>query len=273
MDKSGRGFLTFAEDSDDTNYLELAYAQALSIKRTNPKEKYAVIVNNVSESKLTEKHREVFDHIIPLKEDWNSEDSQWRLQNECQVFDLTPFKETIKVESDMIFTRSIEHWWHALRLRDLVFSVGCLNYRGEVSEVRDYREFFDLNHLPDIYNGLMYFRFSQTAYNFFELAKQVRQNWKGISETLKKCYEKEPSTDSLYAVTALMFGEDKVTIPTLNFFRFAHMKHKINGLAHGNWYRQLLVEWDDSMMRIDHINQLWPVHYHDKSFLKEIPYD
>lgn len=267
MSKSGRGFLTFAENTTDTNYLDLAVFQSKWLKASNPNASYAVVVNQLSQQQLTDEHRHWFDHIIPVTNDLNDADSLWKLQNESQVFQLTPFKETIKLEADLIIHRPTEHWWNALEKRPIVLSVGSVNQFGETNRSRHYREFFDLNLLPDVHNGLMYFRYCEEAYQFFELAKSIRENWATVAQTLKRCREQTPSTDVLYAVTALVFGQERVTIPTLNWFRFCHMKPKHTHYPEGaEWFRHLLFETDGSTIRIDNVLQHYPLHYYDKTF-------
>lgn len=267
MNKSGQGFLTFAENTGEQDYLGLALFQSQWLKSSNKNAKYAVIVNKLSESMITDDHREWFDYIIPIVEDNNDTESIWKLQNESQVFQLTPFKETIKIEADLIIHRNVDHWWNALRKRPIVLSYGTVNQFGETNSSRFYREFFDLNNLPDVHNGLMYFRYCQEAYQFFELAKQIRENWESVAKTLQKCIEKEPSTDVLYAVTALVFGIENVTISTLEFFRFCHMKSKHCNYPDGvEWFRSLLFESDGKTIRIDNILQHYPLHYYDKGF-------
>jgi hypothetical protein len=41
-----QGYFTFAQNTDTVNYLELAYAQALSIKNTQTINQYAVAVDS-----------------------------------------------------------------------------------------------------------------------------------------------------------------------------------------------------------------------------------
>ena len=272
MSKNGRGFVTFAQNTDSVNYLELAYLQALNIKTIHPFEKYAVIVDNATNQKINDKHNKVFDYVIQLPYDENNEFSTWKLANEYQVFDLTPFKETIKVECDLLFTRTISHWWNAFRLRDLVLNTGCKNYRQESATSRTYRKFFDDNELPDIYNGLMYFRFSQVASEFFLTAKRILRNWEYLKvNVLKNCREENPSTDVLYALAAKTLGIEKCTIPTMNFLNFVHMKPAINnwGDTSMSWQDMVLCETDNNMIRINNLNQYNPVHYHEKSYATE----
>jgi hypothetical protein len=265
--KQQQGYVTFAQNTADVDYLELAYLQALNIKATQKYNSYAVIVDAATREKIDARHHSVFDYIIDLPHDYNDATSDWKLANEWQVFALTPFKETIKLESDLLFTRSIDHWWTAFRLRNVCLSTGCRDYHGNQSRVREYRKLFDDNRLPDVYNGLMYFRYSQEAHDFFALAQRIWQNWDVVKSQLKNCREDTPSTDVLYAVTAAMIGEEICTAPTLDFINFVHMKSAIQGWSGARPWQQLVVsEHDGDMIRINNLNQYHPVHYHDKTY-------
>lgn len=267
--KEQQGYVTFAQNTDTVDYLELAYVQALNIKATQKTAKYAVIVDAQTKEKVNEIHRSVFDYIIDLPMDYNEPTSNWKLANEWQVFYLTPFKETIKLESDLLFTRSIDHWWTAFRLRNIVLSTGCRDYRGHRSYVRKYRKLFDDNKLPDVYNGLMYFRFSREAKQFFDTAKTIASNWEYLRDNvLKNCREDAPSTDVLYAITARLIGEEECTMPSMNFINFVHLKPAINGLAETERVTDIyLKEFDQGMIRLGNINQLSPLHYYEKDFV------
>ena len=267
--KEQQGYVTFAQNTNTVDYLELAYIQALNIKATQKTAKYAVIVDAQTKEKVNEIHRSVFDYIIDLPMDYNEPISNWKLANEWQVFYLTPFKETIKLESDLLFTRSIEHWWTAFRLRNIVLSTGCRDYRGHKSYVRKYRKLFDDNKLPDVYNGLMYFRFSREAKQFFDTARTIASNWEYLRDNvLKNCREDSPSTDVLYAITARLIGEDVCTMPSMDFINFVHLKPAINGLVETERVTDIyLKEFDRGMIRIGNINQLSPLHYYEKDFV------
>lgn len=267
-----KGFVTFAQNTDTVDYLRLAYCQALNIKSLHPAAKYAVICDKNTILKIEEKHKKVFDHIIELPHDENHPDSNWKLANEYQVFFLTPFKETIKLESDLMFTRNIDHWWTAFRLRDIVLSTGCKTYRQELATSRLYRKFFDDNELPDVYNGLMYFRYSKTANHFFMTAKQVLQNWPTLRDTVfKNCRENTPSTDVLYAITAKIIGVENCTIPSMDFLNFVHLKPGLNGWGNTDqsWQDIVIHYRDKHMINVHNLNQYHPVHYYDKLYVTE----
>jgi hypothetical protein len=266
--KEQQGFMTFAQNTDTVDYLELAYVQALNIKATQTENKYAVVVDVATRKKVNERHYRVFDYVIDLPMDHNEPTSTRKFANEWQAFRLTPFKETIKLESDLLFTRSIDHWWTAFRLKNVCLSTGCKNYLGLNSTIRKYRELFDANRLPDVYNGLMYFRFSQEAKQFFDAAQYIQMNWQHVRAGLKQCIEDLPSTDVLYALAAVMVGEENVTMPSMDFLNFVHLKPAINGVEETVPVTdQLVTEFDRGMIRINNLNQLQPVHYYEKDFV------
>lgn len=264
-----QGFLTFAQNSE-FDYLRLAYTQAMSIKLTMPGSQFAVIVDKFTLTQITDKHREIFDYIIELPEDHASQES-WKLSNEWQAFYLTPFKETIKLESDILFTRTIDHWWSAFRLRDVVLSTGCRDYLQDLSTNRNYRKLFDDNELPDVYNGLMYFRYSQTAAEFFWYAEWLFKNWPYVRDNiLKNCRHKDPTTDVVYAIAAKIVGSEHCTIPSMDWINFVHMKTSINKLSDTvSWTEVMMFETDLPMIRINNINQYHPVHYYEKFWVTD----
>lgn len=263
--KEQLGFLTIACNTDKTDYLELAYYQAQNIKKTQTNKQYAVIVDNNTMQSITDVHKKVFDYIIEAPSH-----NFGPFGTEAFLFELTPFKETIKIESDLLLTRSIDHWIHIFRLKDLVLSVGCRNYKQEVSYNRKYRRVFDDNNLPDIYNGLMYFRFTKTTKEFFEIVKQIYSNWDSICQILKNCRDSIPSTDVVFSLAARILGEELCTIPSADFINFVHMKPAINEFNDNFHFNEVFVtEFDNQMIRVNNLNQYHPLHYYNKDFLYE----
>jgi hypothetical protein len=260
--KEQLGFLTVACNTEQTDYLQLAYLQALNIKTTQKNNRYAVVVDQKTLTKVTDAHRKIFDYIIE-----SPEHDFGPYGTEAFLFELTPFKETIKLESDLLFTRNIDHWIHIFRLRDVLLSTRCRNYQQKLSDVRKYRKAFDDNDLPDVYNGLMYFRFTKTAKNFFDISKRIYKNWNNIINELKNCRESIPSTDVVFALAARIVGEDLCTLPTADFVNFVHMKSAINGFDEGlNFDEVFVTEFNQGMIRVNNINQYHPLHYYNKNF-------
>lgn len=261
-----QGYFTFAQNSTDVDYLELAYYQGLSIKQTQRLNKFAVAVDCKTKKLITDTHRKVFDYIVDIKDP-----SALAMSNEWQAWHLTPFKETIKLESDLLLTNNIDHWWTGFRHQEVCFTTKVRDYEGNVSDAREYRKFFDENNLPNIYTGMYYFRFGHVSLELFALVEKVYKNWQVFRDTiLKNCREENPSTDVAFAVAAHMFGIERCTIPSLDYPSFAHMKGAINRLSiDENWIDMYPIDFDGTNIFINFVKQRWPLHYFQKDFLNE----
>lgn len=203
-----------------------------------------------------------FDYVVPWP--YATVEDGWA--NDWQVFWASPFRETIKLEADMLLTSSLDHWWSMLRHRDVVVSHGCHDWHGKVSHDRHYRSVFDANHLPDVYNACTYWRLSQTAKNFFELVRDIFQNWKKWSSLLA-FPEDRASTDVVYAMACRLIGEESCTMPFAQYPRITHMKKHIAGIRGPDWTKELTWELDGFDLRINTVSQSGLVHYHVKEWL------
>ena len=262
MVKEQQGYLTLAINTEKTDYLRLAYLQALNIKATQKINSCSVIVDQETLVQVTDKHRAVFDHIIPT----NRVEGAGPYANEWHAWWLTPYKETIKLESDLLFTRSIDHWWNAFRLHDVCLSHGCKTYQQTVGTSRKYRQVFDANSLPDTYNGLMYWRYCESSKQFFTLAKDIFENWAAVRNELKNCNDEYPTTDLVYALAAKIM-ETPCYNPSLDFINFVHMKSGMQRWSDDlPWTEYCVHERNEDMIRINNLNQYHPVHYYHKEY-------
>lgn len=202
-----------------------------------------------------------FDYVHLLQDP----DTQNPWANDWQVFRLTPFRETIKLEADMIITSEIEHWWAQFRARDVVISTGCRDWQDRVSQCRIYRRAFDENHLPDVYNAITYWRLSHTAREFFDMVREIFQNWSRF-RTLIRFADEVPSTDLVYALAAEIIGRDRVTMPWATYPRIVHMKQHIANNQNGPWTESMIWEWTDNRLRINTVTQWGAFHYHIKDW-------
>jgi hypothetical protein len=260
-----QGYFTFAQNTQSVNYLELAYAQAASIKQTQKINKYAVAVDSETKKLITDKHQKVFDYVVDIVDPVAN-----AMGNEWQAWQLTPFKETIKLESDILFTTNVDHWWTGLRLQEVCFTTKVRDYFGRVSKDRSYRKFFDENNLPDVYTGMYYFRFGQQSLKLFQLAFAIYSNWEYFRDNLKNCREELPSTDVVFAIAARLLGVELCTNPALDYPSFVHMKGSVNHLhSSANWQNILQHELNGTELTINFNRQLWPVHYYQKDFINE----
>ena len=205
-------------------------------------------------------------HVTIVTEDMLPHGNQGGWANDWQMFAVSPYRETIKLEADMIAAGPVDHWWTLFELRDVVISQGCRTWQGEPGRSRFYRRCFDENNLPDVYNAITYWRLSKTAQEFFQLVRQVFENWTEIRKLLKFA-EEHPSTDLVYAVVTQILGPELVTLPLSLGPTIVHMKQHINALHCHDWTKELI--WENDPFRINTVAQKGFVHYHQKEWSNE----
>ena len=235
MTSDERGYLIVADNTKSVDYVDCALALARSIKIHTPHAKICLVTSNdISDG--------VFDYIIPLPFGDQAPDSDWKLKNDWQIFSASPFRETIKIEADMIIPQSIEHWWTMFEHRDVVITTGARNYLNNKTDSRHYRKIFDMNDLPDVYNAITYWRLSETAQQFFTLVKNIFNNWDSVSKTLKGGDTDSGTTDVVYAIAAKIMGVENVTLPNSSYPTLIHMKGHINYLMEEDWTKEMTWE-------------------------------
>ena len=249
-----RGYLIPAIDTDSVDYLSCAIQLARSIRKWHPDANISVLsVKRCSDP--------VFDHVIPLPYgDLGGYANDW------QCFAASPYRQTIKLEADMIAASPIDHWWTLFERRDVVVSQGCRTFYDEPAESRYYRKIFDTNNLPDVYNAITYWRVSATATEFFRLVRQIFENWTEFRKLLK-FPEDDPSTDVVYAMAAQIMGPELVTLPSGIGPTIVHMKQHVNPIQSSDWTKELV--WENNPFRINTVAQFGFVHYHIKGWTSE----
>jgi hypothetical protein len=190
-------------------------------------------------------------------------DNPWA--NDWRVFKATPFRETIKLEADMMIVSDISHWWTMFRHRDVVISTGCRNWQDTVSTARNYRQVFDENHLPDVYNAVTYWRLSETSKEFFDLVRDIFLNWQEFRKLIKLAPE-TADTDLVYAMATQIMGPERVTMPFASYPRIVHMKRHIAGTQNNNWTKELVWEYQDWQLRINTVAQWGAFHFNVKDW-------
>jgi hypothetical protein len=247
-----RGFVIMAQNTDKTDYVKCAKALELSIKRVMPDANVTIITTD----------------MLPHGD--QAPDSDWKLINDWQVYEASPYDETIKLEADMFLPRSIDHWFDILSINDVTLCTKIRNYKGEISDVRVYRKFIDDNNLPDIYNAITYFKKSDTAERFYKIVRDVFENWKEYKAILKCNPTEEATTDWVYAIASHIIGIEKTTLPNFNELSMTHMKQFVSGTTTENWTDTLIYELLPDVLRVHTYSQEYPFHYHSKSFSDKI---
>ena len=258
-----QGFVILAQNTNDVNYIKCAEILAKSIKRTMPDQNVSLITSDKFKSKI-------FDKVIKLPYGDLDPTGRWKLINDWQVYEASPYDQTIKIEADIFLPKSIEYWWEVLNIKDIVVSSTIRNFKQEVSDSRFYRKFIDDNKLPDVYNSLTYFKKSDTAEKFFKIVRNVFENWNEWKEILKCNPDEEVSTDWAYSIACHILGVENTTLPEFKEMSMIHMKQWINGLPTENWTDTLIYEILPHTIRINTYPQQYPFHYYIKNFADKL---
>lgn len=271
--KRERGFFTFAQNGT-TDYVRLAYGLALSLKATQKEVPY-LSIGVTPGTVVPERYKWAFDEIIEIPWGDAAGASQWKLENEWKAYHMTPYRETIKLDCDMLFLQNVDEWWPVLASQDVWACTTALTYRGEKVTSDYYRKTFTENKLPNVYSAFMYFKYSDLAKELFDMAELIFQNWEHFSYTfMEEPRPKKAATDEVFALAIkLIGGEDTCINPAREFPNFVHMKTKLQ-----NWDPAIPEHWlqsigvyftDELQLKIGNFRQLAPVHYHLKEFLTD----
>lgn len=254
-----RGFVIIAQNTKDIDYIKCATVLAKNIKKLMPDEKVALITGEKIKNKA-------FDKIVKFPYGDLAPDSKWKLINDWQVYEASPFDHTIKIEADIFLPQRIDHWWDVLKQRDLVVSTYIRDYKQNISHSRFYRRFIDDNNLPDVYNALTYFKKSELAEKFFKTVRNIFENWDDYRSLLKCNTNEEVTTDWVYAIACHILGEELTTLPQFEGMSMVHMKQFINGMPTEDWTDTLIYEILPHTLRINTFPQQYPFHYTIKDF-------
>jgi hypothetical protein len=266
-----RGYLAFVQNSQQVDYLSLALLQAKSIKQTQSINQYAVAVDAATKALITDHHLEYFDHVVDIPWGDDSAGHDWKLANDWKAWWITPFKETVKLDCDILFTRDVSHWWDVMCRQEVFISTSVYDYTGTIATSRRYRKLFDDNGLIDAYNGFTYFRYGKDSMMFYQHVKTIFKNWPVYRDlVLKNCRYEHPVTDEVYAIAAQIMGPERCHIPGTGI-GFVHMKGAINGFGtNDDWTTRLYHQLDGSRFTIGHYAQQYPVHYVNKQLGLEL---
>jgi len=235
-----RGYLIPAIDRKGTDYHTCAHRLADSIRSWHPGAEITIITLG----------------DLPHGD-------QGGFANDWQCWQISPYRQTIKLEADMIATGPIDHWWTLFEHRDVVISQGARDFYGRRTACRRYRKIFDDNHLPDVYNAITYWRMSHTAQEFFQLVRTIFEHWTDC-RTLLRFPDEDPTTDVVYAMAAVIMRPDRVTLPAGIGPRITHMKSGINPIRTADWTQELI--WESDPARINTVAQWGLLHYHVKDW-------
>lgn len=269
-----KGYIVIAQNTNTVDYLEQAYALALNLKLTQKVVKnLTVCVDENTKRKLTPKHTSVFDHIVDIPWKDESSGSDWKINNKWKYYWMTPYDETVILDTDMIFPRDVSNWWNIMSQQDVWATTQVKNFRGEIVTSDYYRKCFTANNLPNIYTAFFYFKKTDLSAELFAMTEIVFQHWQRFFYKYLPAGKPDwLSGDVAYALAMKLLDiqhlctKDNVT----NMPTFVHMKSQLQDIKNisDNWSNSLPTYYkshDD--FKIGNYQQTLPFHYVDKTWM------
>jgi hypothetical protein len=272
-----QGFFTIAQNNSKVDYVRLAYGLALSLKHSQREVPYLTVAITPG-TEVDEKYAWAFDNIVEIPWGDQAAASEWKLENEWKSIWMSPYDETIKVESDMLFFTDISEWWSALanQPRDVVWTNVVKDWKGLNITSDYYRKLFTKDKLPNIYTGLGYFRKTDAAYEVFDLAKIISWNWETFFDQFFHASYRptNPSTDVIFALAMKLTDIDQNDYTPHMVPTFTHMKSQLQGWNNHSisedWQQYLRTFFTpNAECKIGNHRQVYPLHYHIKEWLTD----
>ena len=263
-----KGFLIFAQNTDAVDYLEQAYALALSIQYSQETVKN---VSLVTSDKVPDKYKLVFDKIIPIPWMDESVTSRYATEHRWKMYHSSPYHETIVLDADMLLLEDITTWWDYCSNHDLKFCSRIKNYKLETVKDTFHRKTFIANHLSSPYVALHYFKKSETAHNFYKTLEFVCNNWEWCWNKFAPTeYQNSCSLDLATAVAIEILMWQDTVFDSCSPLEFIHMKPHLQEWDYdsANWQTVVSAVLNTKGdLVVGNIRQSKLFHYCEKTFV------
>lgn len=263
-----KGFLVLAQNTDSVDYVQQAYALALSIKISQPQHNNISLVTN---DVVPDKYKHVFDKIIPIPWGDTAPAIGYKAENRWKLYHATPYEETMVLDTDMLLLEDVTFWWDYCSKYDLKYCSRIKNYKLETVVDTVHRKAFIANNLTSPYSALHYFKKSDTALHFYKTLEFVCNNWEWCYTTFAPNeYQPWLSMDLAAAIAIEITGFHEDAIDVCSPLEFVHMKGPLQG-----WFADP-VSWQDNVfcflnskgdLIVGNIKQSRLFHYVEKNFL------
>lgn len=264
-----KGFVIFAQNTDQVDYVSQAYALALSIKYSQKEIKN---VSLVTSNPVPSKYRKVFDEIIPIPWYNGTAHTVLAAEHRWKLFHVTPYDETIVLDSDMLLLEDISNWWQYCSNFDIKFCSRIKNYKSEYVEIdKFHRKTFIENKLTNPYFALHYFKKTDAAYEFYKVLEFVCNNWEGCYGMFApELYQNWLSMDLSTAIAIEISGMHESVQDTCSPLEFIHMKIPLQNwpMSPDSWQNAVpFVLNSRGDLVVGNLKQTKLFHYVEKKFI------
>ena len=262
-----KGFLVLAQNTDSVDYIQQAYALALSIRWS---QKTITNISLVTDDIVPKEYQSAFDKIIPIPFGSPESASLYRAENRWKLYYASPYDETIVLDTDMLVLEDLSSWWKYCENYDIRYCNRIQNYKLETVQDKLHRKTFLANKLSCPYAALHYFKKSNSAYEFYKVLEFVCNNWEWCWDKFApEEYQKWLSMDLAVAVAIEITGAYDV-LDANNPMEFVHMKTHLQGWkTSSNLWQDFVLTNFTNELTVANIKQQKLFHYIEKDFLSE----
>ena len=161
----------------------------------------------------------------------------------ASAYDLSPYDETVLLDSDMMLLQPLDYCWEMVNDLDLYIASSPQDYRQRKFKYGAYRTEFKQNNWPDVYSAWTYFKKSPYAEKFFTTVKFIIKNQQEfLTNVLPDSMLTNIPTDEAFAIALAILGiEDTVVRPDWQSPRITHMKPAVQKFDND------VAEWNDNL--------------------------
>ena len=231
------GYVLFAIGEE---YNRMAYALALSVK----------IHQNANVSLISDtlNQPDIYDEVIKINPSVFG--GRFMAHDRSFIYDLSPYDETVHIESDCLVLNNLDSWWNQLKSFDLKFCKKIVHFDGNTFDHKHHpthRSAFKINCLPhDLRCAVFWFRKTQDNANFFNMIRSCSIDPKFIKKHMPHFSESPDSFDACVAMASEEFQNYSDITDNQNVMSFCHAKYELvgngetffNGDLYVNGYRQ-----------------------------------
>ena len=261
-----KGHVFLAQNSE-VSYVTQAYALAMSIKLNNKEHNQTCLITNDS---VPDDYRHAFDYVLNIPWGDDAKETTWKIENRWKIVHVTPFKENIVYDTDMLVLSSNDHWWEFFKNKDVCLTSKVYDYKGRVVSNDYYRKTFTNNNLPSVYTGVHYFKKSAKGYEFYKWLEVITKNYQYFYDKFLPNSKQKFCSMDVNSALALMFMGTEYEMTSNVSPTFTHMKPAIQGWKKPSvfWQQQVGVSFNkNKQLKVGNFLQTGVFHYTEDSFL------
>lgn len=255
-------------------YLKITFALALSIKKTQKDNPKICVITNCQ---VPKEFKFVFDDVIYYTP---KSENRFLGYDRAFIYDLSPYDETVHIESDSLVFDDLSHWWNIFRNNECYLKFARQMIGVDGNPIRHekhptHRLHCKINELPsDLRCAIFWFRKNEKTKILFDEVKNIYR----YADTYLQKHSPHITFDlssfdnliTLASVETKLYDE---IVDRENIIKFCHAKKEtcIEGYdLQNSWFENLFWEFDKfGNLKIDGCRQKYVFHYYRKDWIEK----